>query len=67
MIGVPGSPGAAGWALLVLGLLAAAVGAYRFRARLTREPVAAAAAISLLVTAGAAPYLAWRIVQELPG
>ena len=65
MLGVPGSPGAVGWALLVAGLLAAAASGYRFRTRLPRDPVAAAAALSLLVTAGAAPYLAWRIVDDL--
>lgn len=65
MLGVPGSPGAVGWALLLAGLLAAAASGYRFRARLPREPVAAAAAVSLLVTAGAAPFLAWRIVDDL--
>src|SRR5436190_3785953 len=65
MLGVPGSPGAVGWALLLAGLLAAAASGYRFRARLPREPIAAAAAVSLLVTAGAAPFLAWRIVDDL--
>jgi hypothetical protein len=65
MIGVPGSPGAAGWILLLVGLLAVALGAYRYRARLPREPIALAAAVSLLVTVGAAPYFAWRIVRDL--
>lgn len=65
MLGVPGSPGAVGWALLLAGLLVAAASGYRFRARLPREPVAAAAALSLVVTAGAAPFLAWRIVDDL--
>jgi hypothetical protein len=65
MLGVPGSPGAVGWALLLAGLLAAAAAGYRFRGRVPREPIAAAAALSLLVTAGAAPFLAWRIVDDL--
>jgi hypothetical protein len=65
MLGVPGSPGAVGWVLLLAGLLAAAAGGYRFRGRLPGEPIAAAAALSLLVTAGAAPFLAWRIVDDL--
>jgi hypothetical protein len=65
MLGVPGSPGAVGWALLLAGLLAAATAGYRFRRRLPSEPIAAAAALSLLVTAGAAPFLAWRVVDDL--
>lgn len=65
MLGVPGSPGAVGWALLLAGLLVAAALGYRLRTRLPREPIPAAAAISLLVTLGAAPFLAWRIVDDL--
>jgi hypothetical protein len=65
MLGVPGSPGAVGLALLLAGLLVAAASGYRFRAQLPREPIAAAAAVSLLVALGAAPFLAWRIVDDL--
>jgi hypothetical protein len=65
MLGVPGSPGAVGWALLLAGLLAAAASGYRLRARLPRDPVAAAAALSLLITAGATPFLVWRIAEDL--
>jgi hypothetical protein len=65
MLGVPGSPGAVGWALLLGGVLAAVAAGYRLRRRLLDEPIAAAAALSLLLTAGAAPFLAWRIVDDL--
>jgi hypothetical protein len=65
MLGVPGSPGTVGWALLLAGLLAAAASGYWRRRRLPREPIAAAAALSLFVTAAAAPYVAWRFVEDL--
>lgn len=65
MLGVPGSPGAVGWALLLAGLAAAAASGYLLRRRVSREPLSIAAAIAAAIVAGAAPFLAWRVVQDL--
>jgi hypothetical protein len=65
VLGVPASPGAVGWTLLAAGLAVAAVAAYAVRRRLPRDAPALAASLCLLLTTGAAPYLVWRIVEDL--
>jgi hypothetical protein len=66
MLGVPASPGLLGWLLLVLGV-AVAAGAAATQARRLRamDLVTLAATVSLIVTAGALPYVSWRFVTDL--
>jgi len=65
VLGLPASPGPIGTALLVLGLLAAAIAAVviwrRTRLALIETAVLACAAVTL----GAGPYLVWRIVEDV--
>ncbi len=66
MIGVPGSPGAIGWLLLVLGVLAGVTVARPAWRRLSGGGLVVDLALcSVLVTAAVAPYLVWRFVQDL--
>jgi hypothetical protein len=64
MLGVPASPGAAGYALLALGVVVAVACALRLRRRLA-DRAQAAVAVCLLATVAAAPLLAWRIVEDV--
>jgi hypothetical protein len=66
VLGVPGSPGAFGWLLLVLGAGAGAAVLAAFRERLLRAPPPVAAANAcLVVTCALVPFLAHRIEQDL--
>jgi hypothetical protein len=67
MLGVPGSPGAVGGGLLALGLaVAALVFALLLRRGLLPADVAGRLAAGMLaLTLGAAPFLVWRIVEDL--
>jgi len=65
VLGVPSRPGAAGLAALALGLALAAAAAWRWRTRRPASTVELAAALTLLVVAGTAPYLIWRVVSDL--
>jgi hypothetical protein len=66
VLGVPASPGALGWALILVGLLAAVGALVVLRGRLrSATPVVAAAGICLVFTAGALPYVAWRFAEDL--
>jgi hypothetical protein len=66
VLGVPASPGAVGWALIVVGLAGAVAASVAFRFRLRAAgPVAAAAGVCLLVTVGAVPYVVWRFGEDL--
>jgi hypothetical protein len=66
VLGVPASPGAVGWLLIALGVLVIAVGVGRARGVLaTADRSSAAAVVALLVAIGSAPYIVWRIVEDL--
>jgi hypothetical protein len=66
VIGVPGSPGAIGWGLLIAGVLAGAVAFPSVWRRVSgRGLVVDAALCCLVVTTAVAPYLVWRFVQDL--
>lgn len=65
MLGTPDSPGLVGGALLVVGLVAAAVcGAIVWRRR-GGSRVDAVLLVCFALTLGAAPFLAWRVVEDL--
>jgi hypothetical protein len=64
MLGVPASPGAVGYALLLLGILAALAWAFALRRR-RADRALAVLAVCLLATVAAAPLLAWRIVEDV--
>jgi len=66
VLGVPGSPGASGWALLALGAFVAVAALIFLNRRLRREPPATAAGlICLVATVCAVPYVVWRIQEDL--
>jgi hypothetical protein len=67
MLGVPGSPGAVGTALLVLGLALAAVGFLLARRRglVPFELAGRVSAAMLALTLGVGPFVTWRIVEDL--
>ena len=66
MLGVPASPGAVGWLLIALGFLAIVVGLGRARRTLANADRSTAAGIvALIVATGSAPYIVWRIVEDL--
>jgi hypothetical protein len=66
MLGVPASPDAVGYALLALGIAASgAVAAVLWRGERDRDRVRTLLAAGLLATVGAAPFLAWRIVEDV--
>jgi hypothetical protein len=60
MLGLPASPGPLGYTLIALGGVVALV-----FARVTWRRGPAAAVVCLAVTVGAAPFLVWRIVEDL--
>lgn len=67
MIGVPGTPGAIGWGLLLAGLFVVVLAAGFFRRRAGRGAVGGkdAALFCLIVTAAAVPYLVWRFAEDI--
>ena len=70
MEGLPQSPGAVGFVLLLVGLSGGAVFAWLIRERVLAavDGVRGIAAIVLLLTAttlGAAPFVVWRIVEDI--
>src|SRR3954469_8796509 len=68
MLGLPAHPGRYGALFIVLGLLAAAVLApFVWRSLRRSLPLAESVllAVSLLSTVAAAPFLAWRIVEDV--
>ena len=66
MLGVPGSPGEIGWALLALAAVGFAATLLLLRHRLRREPRPVAASIlAIVVSACATPYIVWRVVEDL--
>jgi hypothetical protein len=74
VIALPTSPGAVGAALLACGCVIGAIvavlsyrrfGPVRWNARTPEGAVAGVAAVALATAIGAAPYLSWRIVQDL--
>lgn len=66
MLGVPASPGAVGWLLIALGGVVIVVGLGLARRALGRADLpAAASTLALIVAVGSAPYIVWRIVEDL--
>lgn len=70
MEGLPQSPGAVGFAILLIGLACGAIFAWLIRRRVAEavDGVRGVAAIALLLTAtslGAAPFVVWRIVEDI--
>jgi len=66
LLGIPAAPGAAGWALLALGVIAFVVALVSLRRRIAAAPrPAGAAAVALALTVAAVPYVAWRFVEDL--
>jgi len=66
VLGVPASPGAVGWLLIAFGVVAIGVALARARRALYRTDLSSAAAvISLIVAIGSAPYIVWRIAEDL--
>jgi hypothetical protein len=66
VLGVPASPGAAGWALIAIGIILAVAALVRFRGAIRRQvPSVAAALVTLVVVGAATPYVIWRIVEDL--
>jgi hypothetical protein len=65
MLGLPGSPGVLGWLLLVLGFMAAAAAAALVLERRRPGLVDAALVVCAVTTLGAAPFLVWRIVEDM--
>ena len=65
MLGIPSGPGLAGVLLLVAGLLLVAFATWRRRAALPADVMGRVAAACMLLTLAFAPYLAWRIVEDI--
>jgi len=70
MLGLPGTLGAVGGALLLAGLAAAAVGAWLLRGRIAAASrldgvPAAALACTLAVAVGTLPFFAWRVAKAI--
>jgi hypothetical protein len=67
MLGVPGSPGAVGTALLGLGLALAALGFWLARRRglVPLDLAGGVSAAMLALTLGVGPFVTWRIVEDL--
>lgn len=65
MLGIPAHPGAAGYALLLFGVLVAWPAARVLRRRQHDDRVARVAAVASAILIAFAPYLAWRVVQDL--
>src|SRR5262245_50023247 len=65
MLGLPSSPGAFGYALLLLGFVAAAVLVARFMRGHARTPIVLACAVCAVATLGPAPFFVWRLVKDI--
>jgi hypothetical protein len=65
VLGVPSGLGVAGAAVLVGGFLVAGLAAWLRRSSLPTDPLGRAAAACLVLTLAAAPFFAWRIVEDL--
>ena len=70
MEGLPQSPGAVGFAILLAGLIGGALFAWLIRGRVLAavEGVRGVAAIVLVLTAttlGASPFIVWRVVKDI--
>jgi hypothetical protein len=66
VLGVPASQGAVGGLLIALGVLAIVFGLGRARRAITSADLSTAAGIvALIVAIGSAPYIVWRIVEDL--
>lgn len=64
MLGLPSTPGPVGGVLLAIGLIAAALLAYAVRDR-ADSTVQRVFLTALVLTVGAAPFLVWRIVEDI--
>jgi hypothetical protein len=66
LLGIPAAPGAAGWALLALGVVVfvGVLGLLRRRIAAAPRPEGAAA-VALALTVAAVPYVVWRFVEDL--
>ncbi|MGH3002127.1 MAG: hypothetical protein ACRDM1_05595 [Gaiellaceae bacterium] len=65
MLGVPSQPGAAGYAVLLLGFAAVIALAFVWRRRRPRDAVGGIAACACAIVVAVAPYVIWRIVEDL--
>jgi hypothetical protein len=66
VLGVPASPGVAGWLLLALGAAGAGAAFLALKRRLAAAPTATGAAhVALVVAVAAFPYVTWRFVEDL--
>jgi hypothetical protein len=65
VLGVPSRPGGAGEAALALGIAAALFVLWRLRGRRPSGTAELWAATALLAVVASAPYLVWRVVQDL--
>jgi hypothetical protein len=66
VLGVPASPGAAGWFLLAAGAAAAVVALFVLRRRAPQmPPTVAASAVAITLTAAMLPFVGWRFLEDL--
>ena len=64
MLGIPADPGAVGYGLLLLAALIIGLEVYVLRRR-QQDAVERVAAVTGAIVIALAPYLAWRVVQDL--
>jgi len=65
MLGVPSHPGAVGYAVLALGVLVTLLAVLALRGRWPQESVERLAVVSIAIVVAIAPYVAWRVVEDL--
>ena len=65
MLGLPSSPGALGYALLLLGLAGAAVLVVVLLRGRARTPMLVACGVCAVATLGPAPFFVWRLVEDM--
>lgn len=65
MLGVPSHPGAVGYAVLALVALVTALAVLALRRRWPQESVERLAAVAITIVVAVAPYVAWRVVEDL--